>query len=136
MELGIVGLIAVALLAGGAITAVALAYQRALDAEGHRRTAEVRAAALEADLRVERANVESFKRQVQRETARADALEEELSDADKAVLDHPDAGARRRMLTRWRVANERAAVPAGGGGSGPVPDAAPALDAGRVGRDD
>jgi hypothetical protein len=132
----VVGLLVLAVFFGGAVTAVVLAYRQALADKDARRVAEVRAAEVAGELRVTEAALETTELRRLAEKDRADALEEELADADRAAIAHPDPGARRRVLSRWRDANARTAAAGAGDGPASVPDPAPTEAAGRVDRSD
>jgi hypothetical protein len=122
--------------AGAALAALVAAQRGARADADARRVAEVAAAEVRGELAIAEAALETTERLRLAEKARADVLEEELADADRAsIADHPDPGARRRVLARWREANAAAAAVAGGGDAGPVSDPAATGPASVPGRD-
>jgi hypothetical protein len=122
---------AVAAIAIAAITAISMAWREALRRTDRAATAEVATARAEGAAAGWQTTADTEGRLRRAESARADALEQELADADQDASDHPQPGARERVLAGWRRASaELAAVPgptpAGGDGEGPVSDPAAA----------
>ena len=104
-----------------AIVKLLAASERTADARVNDTEKAGRIAVLEADLKTQTARADNEER-------RADALDHEL---DQVAADGDAAGARERVLARWRRQAGSDPVPAGSGGSGPVPQdgtAAPAVD--------
>jgi hypothetical protein len=123
----VAGLVVLAVILGGTVTAVVLAYRQALADRDARRVAEVERAEIAGELRLTEAALETSERFRLAEKSRGDALEEELADADRAAIADPDPGARRRVLARWRASLDTAAASARAGrDAGPVSDPAAA----------
>ena len=106
--------IALGVTASLAVSLAGYALHRALAAAGRETTARAHEAELGADLRIALANLRTQTDRADHETRRADALDDLLSEMPPGDA----AGARERVLARYRAAGAPAAD---GGGAGPVP---------------
>lgn len=131
----IAALIASIVMSSALVVAVIWLMHATIQAMDRRHEAELDASHSEAHERDALAAADTADRLRRIETARADALEEEISHADQTAIDHPDSGARDRVLARWRDANAAAAT-VSGDAAGPLSDPGAADGASPVTRPD